>query len=74
MNDPPVDGVCKIINLGKAESGDPSNPGLNTALLDIFHIKVLVWKWKVFCLNKIKTTVYFQCQNWRDPNQHALTK
>ena len=40
MNDPPVDGVCKIINLGKAESGDPSNPGLNTALLDIFHIKV----------------------------------
>ena len=40
MNDPPVDGVCKIYNLGKAESGDPSNPGLNTALLDIFHIKV----------------------------------
>ena len=40
VNDPPVDGVCKIINLGNAESGDPSNPGLNTALLDIFHIKV----------------------------------
>ena len=41
VNDPPVDGVCKIINLGKAESGEASNPGLNTALLDIFHIKVL---------------------------------
>ena len=40
VNDPPVDGVCKIYNLGKAESGHPSNPGLNTALLDIFHIKV----------------------------------
>ena len=44
VNDPPVDGVCKIINLGNSESGDPSNPGLNTALLDIFHIKVLSFK------------------------------
>jgi hypothetical protein len=40
VNDPPVDGVCKIINLGRTESADPANPGLNTALVDIFHIQV----------------------------------
>lgn len=40
VNDPPVDGNCKIVNLGQTESNDPANAGLNTALVDIFHVKV----------------------------------
>ena len=44
VNDPPVDGNCKITNLGTTEKMDPTNPGFNTALVDIFHIKVLTPK------------------------------
>ena len=43
----------QVSNLGRTEELDPANPGLNTALIDIFHI---------------------QCELWRDPNQHAITK
>ena len=44
VNDPPTEGTCSIVNLGKSEVRDYLNPGYNTALLDIFHIRCLAWK------------------------------
>ena len=44
VNDPPYAGSCKIKNIGQNEEGDFTNPGVNTALLDIFHITCKNWK------------------------------
>ena len=44
VNDPPAEGSCSITNLGFTEVGDFVNPGYNTALLDVFHIKCGLWK------------------------------
>ena len=43
VNQPPENGYCKISNLGRTEADDPTNPGINTALLDIFHIECKAW-------------------------------
>ena len=43
VNDAPVNGKCTITNLGQTEELDPTNPGVNTALLDIFHIQCRAW-------------------------------
>ena len=43
VNQPPENGKCTIKNLGRTEDDDPSNPGINTALLDIFHIQCSSW-------------------------------
>ena len=44
VNDPPYSGKCKIRNIGQTEEDDFTNPGFNTALLDIFHITCNSWK------------------------------
>ena len=43
VNDAPVNGKCTITNLGQTEELDLTNPGVNTALLDIFHIQCRAW-------------------------------
>lgn len=43
INDPPYKGVCTVANLGVTEENNPSAPGFNTALLDIFHLKCSGW-------------------------------
>ena len=43
VNDAPVNGKCTITNLGQTEELDPTNPGVNTALLDILHIQCRAW-------------------------------
>ena len=35
---------CRISNLGQTGEYDPANPGYNTALLDIYHIRCLRWQ------------------------------
>ena len=43
VNQPPENGKCKITNLGRTEDKDLANPGINTALIDIFHIECERW-------------------------------
>ena len=44
INDPPYGGKCVIKNKGQTERLDYTNPGYNTALLDVFHISCSNWK------------------------------
>ena len=43
VNDPPYQGTCAIFNLGQNEGENSTNPGRNTALLDVFQIKCKNW-------------------------------
>lgn len=44
INDPPAYGKCVIKNLGITEENNPSAPGFNTALLDVFSITCSEWR------------------------------
>ena len=44
INTPPVLGTCQRTNLGATEKNDPANPGLNTALLDVFMLRCSGWQ------------------------------
>ena len=35
---------CRISNIGQTGEYDPANPGYNTALLDIYHIRCQRWQ------------------------------
>ena len=35
---------CRISNLGQTGEYDLANPGYNTALLDVYHIRCLRWQ------------------------------